>query len=268
MKKIRKLYLRLFGRLKVRTGLIIFFLLISVLPLVFIGYYSYVNSKLAIESKVGFFSKELVNQIRINIEGKVEEVEKSTTQVISDFDMLKLISINNNNSFQREQANIKITEYLTNIVMSNQDLEAIIIVKPNNEDIIYRENINDEQVATGNTGSSEDYLGRGFEESVIYRRVVNADGKAVWVTSLDSSPDKIFVMRKIVNVNDFSTAGVLVYIMDKKIFNNVYSSIDMGVNSSIVLFNDLGRLISFSSNSNELPLDKEIITTFINNKKI
>ncbi|MTI59494.1 MAG: hypothetical protein FH762_05805 [Firmicutes bacterium] len=49
-----------FTRIRVKTLLIVSFLLIGIVPLSIIGYFTYQGSRATIEEKVGFYSKEIV----------------------------------------------------------------------------------------------------------------------------------------------------------------------------------------------------------------
>src|SRR5690554_1152589 len=75
-----------FGKnyLSVRTRLLIFFLLLSIIPLLIIGYVSYQGAESTIEESVGVFSQQLASQITENVNFKLQELNNSTLNIISD----------------------------------------------------------------------------------------------------------------------------------------------------------------------------------------
>jgi hypothetical protein len=62
-KKIKWKFDISFTRVKVKNLLIIAFLLIGIIPLTVIGYFTYQESKNTIEDKVGFYSQEIVTRL-------------------------------------------------------------------------------------------------------------------------------------------------------------------------------------------------------------
>ena len=106
MKKILRKIIRLFKKIKlpefllmnnfkVRTKLIIFFLLISIVPLTIVGLYSYQSAESTIENKVGNYSQELVKQAVVNINSKINSLTDLTMNIITDRELMKIFEKKN-----------------------------------------------------------------------------------------------------------------------------------------------------------------------------
>lgn len=74
----------------VRTLLITSFLIIGLVPLSILGYFTYDKSRVTIEKKVGTFSQQLVEQLAVNVAAKIKDIEESSTLLMRDSDMLNV----------------------------------------------------------------------------------------------------------------------------------------------------------------------------------
>ena len=76
----------------IKTKLIIAALILSVLPVLIVGQYSYTNFQRSIESKTGILSEQLSKQNSALLGAKMQEVEKASMLVKSNRDLQKLLA--------------------------------------------------------------------------------------------------------------------------------------------------------------------------------
>lgn len=129
-KKIKWKFDISFTRVKVKNLLIIAFLLIGIIPLTIIGYFTYQESKNTIEERVGFYSQEIVNQVIDKIDIKLRELENLSLTLYGDQELMGLLAKTEfANAYEEYQYNRRISNIINNIVLFNNDISSIIIFK-------------------------------------------------------------------------------------------------------------------------------------------
>ena len=84
----------LLGRIRnvgIAKKLIVSFMILSIIPLSVVGMFSYYNAENTVEGKVGFYSKQMIDQLILNIDYKIEEVERASMMLISNKEITKII---------------------------------------------------------------------------------------------------------------------------------------------------------------------------------
>ncbi len=234
IKKVVEFPFDVLSRIRVRSRLIIFFLLIGIIPLTIIGYFSYVSSRATVEDKVGLYSQELIEQSVINVNTRIAEIEKASFMIISNRNLMNIISKTKYADEFEQLLDIKdINAELQSIVQSNPGINGIII---------YRENAD-----IFSTFQQDDYLnhiGENFEETKPYQKVVTADGDPVWVTGFNESYENVYLMRRLKSVVNYKPIGVLVLVLNTRAIENIYKNIDLGENAAICILNEKKAVIS------------------------
>ncbi|PTV93613.1 hypothetical protein C8C76_1383 [Halanaerobium saccharolyticum] len=92
MFKIKNYLNKVLSNFKVRTRLLVFFLLVSIIPVVIIGYFSYNSARETIENKISHYTEQLIQQSSINLNNNLEKIEKNSTMIISNRDLMQKIS--------------------------------------------------------------------------------------------------------------------------------------------------------------------------------
>ncbi len=217
-----------FTRIKVKTILIISFLLIGILPLVVVSYFTYQGSREAIEQKVGLYSQEIVKQLADKIDNKLAELEKSSMMIVSDQELNGLLNTEEFDSpYDQMQANNKINEKLNTILFSNNELSGIVIFR-NNENNFYAG-------ITENNATS--ILGDNFINSNLYESALNAGGQVLWVSNYNGQAENIYLMRRLTHLRSGRDLGLLVYIVPGEVLQNIITNIQSGEGVEIQLLN-------------------------------
>lgn len=247
MKKIRNIFnlkknqkrVRLsFTKTKVKTILIMSFLLIGVIPLIIVGYTTYKGSRTAIEDKVGFYSQAIVEQVVDKIDNKMEEYEKSTMMFLSDRELNDILSITEfEDAYDKMQSINKVTEKLNSILFSSNDLTAITILT--DKDITYNSAVN--------TVESDIFQNNSLDDDV-YKKVVEAAGRPVWVTGYHGNYNYIYLMRKLTKSYSSETLGILIYIIDSEELKNIIADVKFGERAEVQLFTEKKDIITALDN--------------------
>ncbi|MDK2810542.1 MAG: methyl-accepting chemotaxis protein [Petroclostridium sp.] len=224
------------SKLKIRTKLIIFFLLLSIMPLTIVGAFSFSGARKTVEKKVGVFSEQLLKQVKNNIDSKILEVEKATMMILGNYEVMKIISTtySNDNMYQKIEDSRKIENVLSSIIFSSPDIKSIMVIKSNGE------KISNEFIP----GLDKYFLSDEFKKSETYKAVREAGGKAVWVTGLNGDYSQIFVMRKLTNVVKAEDAGTLIVAIPESVISTIYDGVELGKNGTIMMLGTDHSIIS------------------------
>lgn len=236
-----------FTKIKVKTLLIISFLLIGIIPLTVVSYFTYQGSRDTIQEKVGFYTQEIVNQVVDKIDNKMNEINKSSMLIVSDRELNTLLStMEFDSAYDKMKTNNQITEKLDSISFSNNDLNGIVIFRENEEHLY--SNISKSSV--------EQLLGDNFTNSSLYKQTIDSGGKGVWITGFNGDNENMYFIRKLSDLRNMSPIGVLVYIINTDVLHKVVSEVEFGEGAEVQLL-DQNKIIITA-------LNEELIGTSFN----
>src|SRR5690554_556466 len=250
-------------RYKVRIGtkLIIWFLILSIIPLGILGWSIYSRSRDALQSKAGNFTEQLVNQISLNIDSKIRVIENSSKQVVNNSDLMNILASSGNES---------ITERLENTKYVNNILEQIIRTYPEIEGvIIYRDEGQHYYAGPYTPNHLRTNLGGvEFPETDIYSQVRDARGAAVWYKYTgESTADKrnliegAYLMRTMISITRFGEIGVLVFITDPDFLGEIFTEVNVTDDDSVYIFNEKQELLYSNKDPEEVILSTDYMQT-------
>ncbi len=237
------------SRLKVRTRLILFFLLLSIIPLSIVANFFYSNSLMTVEEKVGNYTQELVKLTISNVDSKIEELEKSSQIITSNRDLMRLLSIE---KYDSDQSFVKIQDFnlvkdeLKSILYSNSDIKRIFVYRPGLENF------------DASMESTEQIIQTDFNTTLLYKNVLKNNERPVWVTGFNNSYDKIYMMRDLVSINTGESVGILIFVLDRTILDSIYQGVSYGENSTTYIVDNNQNIISHTND--------ELIGTSIDNE--
>ena len=220
--------------LGIRTKLVTAFLLLSIIPLAIVGFFSYSAASNTIEDKVSVFANGLMQQTIVNIDAQLERVENITMQLIADREFLTTISVaEHENMFERLENTRRVDDRLNTLVSSNRNIQGMMILTTEGESYTF-----------GNLGEWGTYFGDDtFKESEVYQLVSEQRGGAIWITGVNDSYSEIFLMRQLNNVNTGGHIGMLIVVIQESFIRSLYEDIDLGGDSQIFLVNPENNII-------------------------
>ena len=228
-----------FTRVKVKNLLIIAFLLIGIIPLTIIGYFTYQESKNTIEERVGFYSQEIVNQVIDKIDIKLRELENLSLTLYGDQELMGLLAKTEfANAYEEYQYNRRISNIINNIVLFNNDISSIIIFKEDGKK--YFSEITERE--------AEEILGENFNRSALYNMVVAEDGRPAWISNYNGINENIYLMRKLTDFRTKQNLGVLVYVINTNVFQQIVYSANFGEEAKVYLINEDRTIVTTQEN--------------------
>lgn len=224
--------------LSIKAKLILLCLVLSVIPILIVGGYSYISFQSAIQNKVGILTEQLTKQNSALVNTKLREAEKSTLLAVTNLDLRKILGKKSyEDSYEKFSDGQKIEDLLMNIVLSNQDIKSITIFKD-------KENI----FTRGNSKEIEKYFKTNdFKKNDLYKEIEKSNGEAFWVHGLLGNHNQIYIVRKVVDYFN-SSSSILISEIDVKLVDELFESLDMGGDSTILIADAEDNLIYQYSN--------------------
>lgn len=247
-----KLKLKIYQYLRkthIQNRLIVLFLILSLIPMVVTGIYSYQKSSSAIHDKINTYSLEVVNQVAKNIEEELNRLEYQTIEIaFSDLVQNTLLNYENLSEWEIHDARYRMradmvrkfsfSEYISDVILFTQEEEKII--------------------AYGDTGFTLNFK-KDFKNRML-TEIRNKNGSPVWKpidykdeihyvdrVYSESSPEKsygILVGRTIKELYAGAQLGSIVIRINENLFSDVYKNIDLGTGSELFIINSRGTVVS------------------------
>lgn len=209
----------------IKTKLMLLSIILSVVPIIIVGGYSYTQSQSTIENKVGMMSEQLAKQNSALLDAKMDELEKDAMMIKSNRELQKLLATQEyDEEFQRLNDKNKMQELLWSVITSNPEIRSITILR-NNGDVI----------SSGSNAEMKSYLENGdFQKTDIYKKIVDSRNQVFWIPGLLGNYDKIHIVR---DISDYFSvkAGLLIIEIETKTVDKLFKNIDMGEGSKILI---------------------------------
>lgn len=235
------------NNLGIKAKLIIFSIILSVVPLLMVGGYSFIRFGGTIEHKVGTLSEQLAKQNSAILNSKLKEIEKSTVLAISNQELRKTLARESyENDYEKLKDVKKIEQVFWSIIVSNPEIRSFTIYR-NNGDII----------SAGNNTDVKDFIEAGdFEKTDAYKKAKASKGNAFWVSGLLGNNKKLHVMRKVTDYYN-AEAGIMIFEMETKTIDGLYSDLNMVKDSTILIANEENNVIyHYDNQENKEEIEK------------
>jgi methyl-accepting chemotaxis protein len=241
------------SKMNIKTKLIGFFLILSIVPLVFVGTFSLISAGNAIENKSGVFSREIVRQVAEKMDAKIESINKETIMLSSNNDFIAaMLKTYSNEDIIEESNDTKKIDNLTNSIAMNDDtIKEIRFIRSNGNPYV-----------NGSSTISSYLEGDEFKNSKYYKKIVDARGAAIWFTGLSNDYSVICIGWQVKNIATGDEVGVLIISVDADSFRQQYKNLNIGKEAEIFISNENKKVISDSKTKN---VGKPILESYQDN---
>ncbi|MEK3890514.1 methyl-accepting chemotaxis protein [Bacillus sp. FSL K6-3431] len=217
-----------FMRSSIGKRLLINLLLFSMIPVIFIGFFSYKVSSSLIRDKVSDVTQELITQVARNYEQKVAEMERITLNIATSKNVSDgLEKFRNEEGTYGYISQKKVLEdYLQHQSITSNDIKSLILFTEN-------ETYGETSDTNINTESPE--------MKVVFEEIRNAKGTAIWysIPSEEKSLElNMFIGREVSN-----NQGILLVEIDKSVFNESIQEIKLGETGYLSILNNNWEII-------------------------
>lgn len=212
-------------------------LVISILPILIVGFYSNFNYEKSITSKLSSYSGQLIKEITRNVKNETNQYEKLSERIITNDDVQAGITqFDRISDFQKNELYKKLTDNFSAELFKYNNLKNISIRFLDGK-IFY------------------DFGYEIFNEnkiSEIIKNVNSAPGNIYWAYLRSNQGNNCIVLcRAIYSTGNYlQRKGYLLIVIDEKIFaGNTYKNLDLGDGSQLFIMKDNGVIISSASSN-------------------
>ncbi len=225
--------------IKIRTRLMIAFLLIGIIPLTIVGYVSFTGARNTVKEQVGVYSEELIRQTISNVNAKIQDIEKLSMLIFSNQEIMTILSKDTyKDKMEKVRDMDRLSAVFNGITVTNPDVKGVALYNhlgevaiPYSADegykILFKKQIEESH----------------FKELDIYQKVVEKNGESVWVADFPGTRNEIYLIRKLSNPLVEKDLGVMLIALDDTAFKQVYTDVELGQNTDIYMLNDQQKMI-------------------------
>lgn len=263
--KLKNDIINLFNNLSIRSKLILIYMLIIIIPFVFISFFSFTKYVKYIQDKVTDSKMQTIAQISNNLDNYMEEIEKLSLITYSNKGIQEALKKglytniyddkNSSRELTRQEIisnNRTITNYFIDLMSPRMDLLGAYIFCENNQ--VYK-------ISRGEYISSL----YDFKKDNWYKLALSSEGKSLIFTS--NILNKYFTYKSRVitfckairDPSNFKNLGVIVIALDVEKIKNLCSGYGLNDDSRILISNSDGRVIYYG---NENLIDRVVVNNF------
>ena len=231
---------------KITTKFLIRFLLISIIPILILGFASSYYAMTEIRNSIYSEMKVSVEQIGIDIERKFEKIDDQIFKLISDRS-LQTILIDQNN-YQNISFTYPLTDKLNSVLFTHfgeyEYIDVCILSNKSGKMFTYIDKINcDMETISAQPWFSESKKISNKNYILSNKTISNIYGEQSQKLAI------AFPITNLVGGNPIEIVGYIFLTFSDMIFTDSYQSSDDIYDSTIHIYNNRNELISFSDNS-------------------
>lgn len=224
--------------LRFRLGL--FFLLVSLLPLLALGFFSYYKSSSTIKDVTSRYSSDIINEINNNIMLKFDNINNIGKVLLNSSAVKEILShygASADNYFNED--NDKMELLLETIKDSNENIRSTYILSHINDNIFAVGDITEER---GLVFLNEQYR-QNYKTSALYQETINSESNYIWWPTQYVLGNNVFILSEKLCDENNAVLGVLVIHVGVEIMDGIYNSIKTTNDSQMYLMDDNGRIL-------------------------
>lgn len=228
--------------IKIRYRLIVSFLLLSLLPMLLMGIYSYSSSSKAIHSKISTYSVQLMNQIATNVSTEIDKYKSIVDEIGFNEEVQKnILALNNEDPVVKLSAKNAIAKILQDKTLTLKGITEAAIIQENGNDVSLFSLFNDNKDRLAN----------------FIREVTLTEGGTQWTTlqSEKGNIHSVVIGKSIISTKAADKVGVILLGINEEFLADKFKNIDIGNGSEIFILDANGLVVS--SRSNNIPVNKE-----------
>lgn len=225
---------------KIRYRLIASFLLLSLVPLVLMGLFSYWQSSKALHSKISTYSVQIMNEIKTNLQTELNKYQNIVAEVGYMDDLQNnSLDLDKKDPYEKVKSENTIRKVFRDRALSMSEIKEVALFLEDGSDIcVYNyKDINKDQLQN------------------LVKEASMAEGDPKWALVPGESGSSLVVAKLIKSVKAGGNVGILLYEISEKYFSEKYKAIDIGDGSEIFFMNSSGVVLS--SRNENIAVNKE-----------
>lgn len=249
-----------FRNIKIQARLILLFLILSLLPVLITGLFSYRESSDAIQSKISTYSVQVMSQIGENIERELARLENDSVEIeFSDKVQDILLNYDHLTEWHVEDVQLRLKNDLakkfsflhdvSDVILYTRDLKRISAYGDSGFKLTFRQEFLERYLKELEDGKGVPVwssMNQDMEERLVK-----------YATSAEqlSKSNGILIGRAVKSLQDGDIIGSLIIRTNERYFSNIYKNIDIGQGAEIFVMDSNGIVVS--SRNAEIPIASE-----------
>ena len=243
LNKLENILTSIFRLIKIQIRLLVFFILLSSVPLIIIGFFSYSRSSKAIESNIEFYSFKIAEQSGHSLRSAMKNVESGCEEFLN-YNEVK-------NSIKEYHAKMLSESEIFDIINGRMAKKYFPVMENCAGSIVF---FGDKVLAT--TGAVTD----AFFDKKLAQIAESGKGNSVWLIMdlPENSQNYILMVKEIYNNTTNVSIGSIALIFEDGFFSDIYGSIDLPESTDLFIINKNGLVVS-SNNVQKVQINKKYL---------
>lgn len=261
--------LQFYRNISIKKKLLLVLYIQILIPLVFIGFFSFKSSEEIITNKSLSYSKDILSLIELRLQDTVRNLNIISQDLSSDesiYEALMNDDSNNINMLYSYEVGSKLNNVFLNAVMTRTEIQSMCIVTNKKRFFIYDNNNSD--------GSNvKSIVLQNY--TPIRKSAAAANGKVVWFfNSKNGVVQNSYLVRMIYNRDNYKEIGLLVVEINMEFFDFVLQGLESEVmqnttilssNNEIIIYKNKAALEKYKKIIQDIPNDKNSFVDKKNN---
>jgi len=244
--------LQFYRNISIKKKLLLVLYIQILIPLIFIGFFSFKSSEEIITNKSLSYSKDILSLIELRLQDTVRNLDVVSQDLSSDYNIYRAL-INDDNTRLNKLYNYELESQLNNVflnaAMTRNEIEAMCIVTNKKQFYIYDNNDKNSNIKS--------MVLQNYTQ--IRRSAAAANGKAVWFfNSKNGIVQNSYVIRMIYNRDNYKEIGLLIVQINMNFFDMVLQGLESEVMQNTTILSSNNDIIIYK-NKNALDKYKQII---------
>ncbi|WP_027628433.1 sensor histidine kinase [Ruminiclostridium cellobioparum] len=241
--------LQFYRNISIKKKLLLVLYIQILIPLVFIGFFSFKSSEEIITNKSLSYSKDILSLIELRLQDTVRNLNVISQDLSSDESIYEALineDSNNINMLYSYEVGSKLNNVFLNAVMTRNEIQSICIVTNKKRFFIY-DNSNNSDKSNIKSIVLQNY-------TPIRKSAAAANGKVVWFfNSKNGVVQNSYLVRMIYNRDNYKEIGLLVVEINMQFFDFVLQGLESEVMQNTTILSSDNEIIIYK---NKAALDK------------
>lgn len=260
--------LQFYRNISIKKKLLLVLYIQILIPLVFIGFFSFKNSEEIITSKSLSYSKDILSLIELRLQDTVRNLDIISQDLSSDPSVYAALlndDNNNINKLDKYEVESKLNNVFLNAATTRNEIESICIVTNKKLFYVYDNITNDSNIKS--------IVKQNYTD--IRRSAAIANGKSIWFFNCKNGiAQNAYLVRRINNRDNYREIGLLVVEINMQFFDMVLQGLESEVmqnttilssNNEIILCKNKAALDKYQQVIKDIPYEKNSFVDKKNN---
>ncbi|WP_167595056.1 methyl-accepting chemotaxis protein [Clostridium beijerinckii] len=223
---------------KIKNRLITAFLLISLVPILVVGSFSYLTARSTVKSKVQFFSEQLISQMDMNVNAMINNYNNNLVITATNASLLSYLR---NDEIDKYQVEKNVENVIKSLTPNDPSTLAFFL---------YREG--KRPVGNFDQVSQKDLI-KDIEKSPVYKEAKEKKDVIAWCTGINGDYSKVYIFKQFYDMLTNKDYGTLIMVVNINIFSNLFEKMNLDKESSIqILDKSKNEIMSLGREDNKL----------------